>query len=260
MAYETILSEKIDGVGVITLNRPDKMNTMTPKFVEEYDQVVDEMAADKEVRAVVLKANGKAFSAGGDFELLKELDTAPKARDTVRSIGATMIKISEMGKPWIAAVDGAAAGGGANLALSCDFVIASDNAKFGQAFINIGLVPDTGGMWSLAKHVGITRAKELAMTGRLVDANEALGYGMVLKVVPSDRLYDETMAFAKELAGKAPLAIGYIKHVSHRLSEISMATYSDLEANLLGITLQTADHKEGLKAFIEKRKPVFKGE
>lgn len=259
MAYETLIYEKTDGIGIVTINRPDKMNTMTMQFIIEYGQVVDEIAADKDVRVVVLKANGRAFSAGGDFELLKELSPASKGRASIRDLGSTITKISEMGKPWIAAVDGAAAGGGANLALSCDFVIASEKAKFGQAFINIGLVPDTGGMWSLAKHVGVTRAKELAMTGRLVGADEALNYGMVLKVVPSEKLYDEVMAFAKELAGKAPIALGYIKYIGNRLNEISLPVYCDLEADLMGIALQTEDHKEGLKAFVEKRKPVFKG-
>jgi enoyl-CoA hydratase/carnithine racemase len=232
---------------------------MTPKFFEEFAQVVDEAAADREARAAVLKANGKVFSAGGDFELLKKLDTAPKARAAIRKIGATIIKICEMNKPRIAAVDGAAAGGGANLALSCDFVIASENAKFSQAFINIGLVPDTGGMWPLAKHVGVARAKELAITGRLVGAEDALRYGMILKLVPSGRLYEEAMAFAQELAGKMPLAIGFIKQIGNRLGEIDMAAYCDLEAALMGIAMHTADHKEGLKAFIREERAGIQG-
>ncbi|MDH7578243.1 MAG: enoyl-CoA hydratase/isomerase family protein [Bacillota bacterium] len=259
MAWETLLFEKVDEIGVITLNRPDKMNTMTPQFLKEYEEVVTAVADDPEVRVVVLKANGRAFSAGGDFELLKMLDTPVRARAAIRSLGSTIAKIYNMSKPWIAAVDGAAAGGGANLALSCDFVFASEKARFGQAFINIGLVPDTGGLWTLARLTGITRAKELAMTGRLIDAEEAARYGMVLKVVPSDQLYDEVMAFARQLAEKAPIAIGFIKQLANRLSDISLETYFDLEADYMAIALRTEDHKEGLAAFTEKRKPEFKG-
>lgn len=260
MAWETLLLEKKENIGIITLNRPEKMNTMTPLFIKEYNQVLDEVAADREIWVVILRAEGKAFCAGGDFELLKALDTAPKARATIREVGRAIGKMYHMPKPIIAAVQGAAAGGGANLALSCDFVIASDKARFGQAFVNIGLVPDTGGMWSLTRAVGVMRGKELAMTGRLIGAEEAESYGMVLKVVPADKLDEEVMAFAQQLAAQAPIAVGYIKQIANRISDITQETYSDLEADLMGIALQTKDHKEGLTAFLEKRKPVFKGE
>lgn len=260
MAWETVLLDEVDGIGIITLNRAEKLNTFTPQFLKEFGEVIDAVADDPKMRVAVLKANGKVFSAGGDFELLKMLDTAPKARATIRSLGRTIAKMYTMPKPIIAAVDGTAAGGGCNLALSCDFVFASEKAKFGQAFINIGLVPDTGGLWSLARLVGVMRAKELAMTGRLIDAYEAERYGMVLKVVPSEKLYDEVMDFARQLAEKAPIALGYIKQIANRLSDINMEAYFDLEADLMGIALQTKDHKEGLAAFLEKRKPQFKGE
>ncbi|HHV08412.1 MAG TPA: enoyl-CoA hydratase/isomerase family protein [Firmicutes bacterium] len=259
MAWETLLLEKKGNIGIITLNRPDKMNTMTPLFIKEYNEVLDKVSLDPEVRVVILQAKGKAFCAGGDFELLKALDTAPKARFTIREIGKAIAKMYHMPKPIIAAVQGAAAGGGANLALSCDFVIASEKARFGQAFVNIGLVPDTGGMWSLTRAVGVMRAKELAMTGRLIGAKEAESYGMVLKVVPVDELEQEVMAFAQQLAAQAPIAVGYIKQIANRISDITQETYADLEADLMGIALQTEDHKEGLAAFLEKRKPVFKG-
>lgn len=259
MSWETLLLEKVDGIGIITLNRSDKMNTMTPLFLKEFDEVIDAVADDPEIRVVVLRASGRAFSAGGDFELLKMLDTPAKARTTVRAVGNTIAKMYNMPKPIIAAVNGAAAGGGCNLALACDFVFASEKARFGEAFVNIGLVPDTGGLWTLARLTGITRAKELAMTGRLIDAEEAKRYGMVLEVVPSEKLMDEVMAFARQLADKAPLAVGYIKQIANRLSDMSMEAYLDLEADLMGIALQTEDHKEGLAAFLEKRKPIFEG-
>jgi 2-(1,2-epoxy-1,2-dihydrophenyl)acetyl-CoA isomerase len=259
MVWETILFEKTDKIGIITLNRPDKLNTFTPQFLKEFDEVVNTVADDPEVRVVVLKANGRVFSAGGDFELLKTLDTPTKARAAIRSLGNTITKIYNMSKPWIAAVDGTAAGGGANLALSCDFIFASEKARFAQSFVNIGLVPDTGGLWSLVRLTGVMRAKELAMTGRMIDAKEAAQYGMVLKVVPSEKLYDEAMCFARQIAAKAPVAIGFIKQLVNRLSDISLEAYFDLEADYMGIALQTEDHKEGLAAFIEKREPKFKG-
>ncbi|MGI6604974.1 MAG: enoyl-CoA hydratase/isomerase family protein [bacterium] len=259
MAWETFVLEKKGNVGVITLNRPEKMNTMTTKFISEFNEVLDNVSQDPEIRVVVLRAEGKAFCAGGDFELLKQLDTGPKARSIIREVGKAIGKMYHMPKPIIAAVQGAAAGGGANLALSCDFVIASEKARFGQAFINIGLVPDTGGMWTLTRSVGVMRAKELAMTGRLIGAEEAEKYGMVLKVVPAEKLDEEVMTFAQQLAEQAPIAIGYIKQIANRMSDISFEAYADLEADLMAIALQTNDHKEGLAAFLEKRKPVFQG-
>jgi len=209
MVWETILFEKTDKIGIITLNRPDKLNTFTPQFLKEFDEAVNTVADDPEVRVVVLKANGRVFSAGGDFELLKTLDTPTKARAAIRSLGNTIAKIYKL--------------------------------------------------WSLVRLTGVMRAKELAMTGRMIDAKEAAQYGMVLKVVPSEKLYDEVMCFARQIAAKAPVAIGFIKQLVNRLSDISLEAYFDLEADYMGIALQTEDHKEGLTAFIEKREPKFKG-
>ena len=260
MSYETILLEKSNKIVIITLNRPNEMNTMTSQFFSEMGDAITAAANDSEIRVVVLKAKGKMFSAGGDLEMLKSLDTILKAKAMVSKDGDIIQKIYDMPKPVICAVQGVAAGSGANMALSCDFVIASEKAAFAQVFINIGGIPDSGGMWSLAKCVGITRAKELAMSGRLVKAQEALSYGMVLKVVPEDKLEEETMAFARELASKPPIAMGYIKQIANKLNCMDMATYCALESDLMAIALQTKDHKEGMTAFIEKRKPVFTGE
>lgn len=260
MTYETLIVEKMENIAVITLNRPDAMNTMTSWFFSEMLDAITAAAGDPEIRVVVLKAKGKMFSAGGDIEMLKSLDTVIKAKAMVSKDGDIIQKMHSMSKPIICAVQGTAAGSGVNLALSCDFVIASEKAAFAQVFVNIGGIPDTGGLWSLAKCVGITRAKELAMTGRLIKAQEALSYGMVLKVVPEDKLEEETLAFARELASKPPIAIGYIKQIANKLHEIDFGTYCALESDLMAIALQTRDHKEGLAAFIEKRKPVFYGE
>lgn len=260
MDYETITLEKSDNIGVITLNRPDAMNTMTSQFFSEMLDVITAIANDHEIRVVVLKAKGKMFSAGGDIEMLKSFDTVLKAKAMVSKDGDIIQKMYNMPKPVICAVHGVAAGSGANMALSCDFVIASEKAAFAQVFINIGGIPDTGGMWTLARCAGVTRAKELAMTGRLIKAQEALSYGMVLKVVPEDKLEEETMTFARELAAKPPIAIGYIKQIANKLNDMDLATYCAMEADLMAIALQTKDHREGMAAFMEKRKPVFTGE
>lgn len=261
MGYKNLLYDKKDGIGVITLNRPEAMNTLTSHFMKEFGELISEVSTDNTVRVVVLKAAaGKVFSAGGDFELLKELDSVNKARERIYNWGGTIELMNRMPKPIICAVDGAASGGGANLALSCDFIFASEKAKFIQAFINIGLVPDTGGLWALAKFTGVTRAKELAMTGRAIGADEAKEYGIVLEVVASEKLEETVMKFAAELAQKAPIAIGLIKQTANQLNEQSLASYRKTEAECFAITSQTRDHKEGLAAFIEKRSPVFKGE
>jgi enoyl-CoA hydratase/carnithine racemase len=229
--------------------------------MKEFSEIIRDASIDNTVRVLVLKAAaGKVFSAGGDFELLKEFDNVNKARECIYNWGGAIELMNSMPKPIICAVDGAAAGGGANLALSCDFVFASEKAKFIQAFINIGLIPDTGGLWALAKFAGVTRAKELAMTGRMIDAEEAKKYGLVLEVVASEKLEETVMSFAAGLAKKAPIAIGLIKQMANQLNEQTLAVYRKTEAECLAITSQTQDHKEGLAAFMEKRAPVFKGE
>ena len=261
MDYANFLYEKKDGIGVITLNRPEAMNTLTVHFMKEFGGLISEISTDRSVRVVVLKAAaGKVFSAGGDFALLKDLDSVQKAKECIYNWGGTIELINRMPQPIICAVDGAASGGGANLALSCDFIFASEKAKFIQSFINIGVVPDTGGLWALAKFTGITRAKELAMTGRAISADDAKTYGIVLEVVTSEKLEETVMSFATGLAEKPPIAIGMVKQIANQLNEQSLAIYRKTEAEAFAITLQTKDHKEGLAAFMEKRSPVFKGE
>lgn len=258
--YKAVEVKRDAEVAVVTLNKPERLNTIDIVLIEELEELIGCFREDKCLRAVVLTAKGRVFSAGGDFELLRKLDSAPKAQQVIRRLGRIVEEITEMDKVWIAAVNGAAAGGGANLALACDLVIASEEARFAQSFVNIGLVPDTGGFWLLSRMVGISRAKELVLTGRMITAREAERYGMVIKVVPSERLYDEAMDLARAMAKKPPLAIGYIKRMANRIGELSRQAYFDMEAGFMGIALQTQDHREGLQAFMEKREAIFKGE
>lgn len=259
MAYENFLYEVIDKVGIITLNRPEKLNTFTPVFKDEFDSIVDEISNNSNVCAVILTGTGRAFCAGGDLDAKREPQTIFELRKDLRKINGTMKKIQEMGKPWIAAVNGAAAGAGASLALSCDFIIASEKAKFKYTFVDIAITPDSGGMWVLTKFVGVTKAMEIAMTCRMVGAEEALACGLALKVVPADNLTDEAKAFAAELAGKPPIAISFVKSLAYKAGRIPLDTYCDLEADYVTLGIQTEDHKEGVRAFLEKRKPIFIG-
>lgn len=259
MVYENFLYRVENGIGIITLNRPEKLNTFTPVFKDEFDSVVDDIAKDSSVRVVILTATGRAFCAGGDLDAERDPQTAFELRNDLRKINGTMKKIQEMSKPWIGAINGVAAGAGASLALSCDFIILSENAKFKYTFVDIAIAPDSGGMWVLTKFVGVSKAMEIAMTCRMVKAEEAMACGIALKVVPAEVLMDEAMTFAGVIAEKPPIAVGLVKKLAYKSEEVSIETYCDLEADYVALGIQTNDHKEGVRAFMEKRKPIFTG-
>jgi 2-(1,2-epoxy-1,2-dihydrophenyl)acetyl-CoA isomerase len=258
--YKTILLEKQDKVATIMLNRPDKLNTMTPELMSDLTKAIGEIEQDEEVRAVIVTGAGRAFCAGGDvYELL-----AP-SRDPLTILrlahdGAKMVSaMRNLPKPLIAAVNGPAVGGGFNIALACDIIIAAEDASFCSAFISLGLHPDTGGIYFLTRLVGVARSCELIFTGKTINAQEAERIGLVNHVVPPEQLATTARELATRLANGPSVAIGLAKSSIYQSLTMDMASALELEARSLGITLATEDANAAIDAFLEKRKVVFKG-
>jgi 2-(1,2-epoxy-1,2-dihydrophenyl)acetyl-CoA isomerase len=246
-------------ITTITLNRPEKLNAFSGTMRE--DLLAALQRADG--RVVVLTGAGRAFCAGGDVEFMAGLqrnrDEAAfrKLLDAGREI---VMQIAEMPRPVIAAVNGIAAGAGCNLALACDYRIASDQAKLGETFVRIGIHPDWGGTWTLPRLVGSSRALEMMMTGRMVDAAEALAIGMVDRVVPAAELASETEKLARAIAAGPPLAIAGIKRALAASRTNGLREQIDLESTHQMRVFASADAAEGMAAFFEKRAPDFRGE
>lgn len=258
--YEIFKAEYKDNIAVITLNSPATLNAFTWNFPDELCQALGEIARNKKVKVVVLKAEGKVFSAGASMANMKSADTPYKVKTYVRSLNTMVKKIADLPQPVICAIDGPGAGGGANLALSCDFVIASERAKFANVFVNLGIIPDTGGLWNLCRLAGTMRAKEIVMRGLTLGAEEALKYGLVSRVVPSAELEQEVTSLAAELASKPAFALESIKRICNKMPEMTHDTYCEIEEGLMSVAFFTNDFREGVSAFLQKRKPEFKGE
>jgi 2-(1,2-epoxy-1,2-dihydrophenyl)acetyl-CoA isomerase len=261
--YDTILSEKSDSVMTIALNRPDKLNSFNGVLHEEILDALNEAAGDEEVRCIILRGEGKGFSAGADLSEVVEGDGNPGGPDLGeylrRTYGRLITRIVGIEKPIVAALHGPVYGAGMGLALACDLRIAADSAKFSVAFIKIGLIPDAGVTFFLPRIVGLGRAMQMSMLGEALNAEEAHRVGLVNKVVPDESLEEETAALAGQLAGLPTLALGRIKQTLHNSFEADLA--AALEAEAVGQTLcgYTQDHKEGIAAFFEKRDPAFIG-
>ncbi|HXT70855.1 MAG TPA: enoyl-CoA hydratase-related protein [Vicinamibacterales bacterium] len=259
MAYENLLTERDGAVLVVTINRPDKLNALNTATVNELDRAMAEARADDGVRAIVLTGAGeKSFVAGADINELA-VQSPVSGREHARSGQAVFDRIESLGKPVIAAVNGFALGGGCELAMACTIRVAADSAKFGQPEINLGLIPGYAGSQRLPRLVGRGRALELLLTGAPIDAQEAHRIGLVNKVVPGAELMTQARALAQTLAAKAPVAVRYILDVVAGGLEMSFADAETYEATLFGLIATTEDMREGTKAFLEKRKPVFKG-
>ena len=258
MAYETILVEKRDQIATVTLNRPQQLNALDLVMRRELISALPELEGDKTVRVVVLTGAGKAFCAGGDITTMDGV-TAPAARDRLKYVQRIVRLMMEMEKPIIASVNGVAVGAGFHIALAADLIIASENAKFRETFVNIGLIPDLGGFYTLPLRVGVPKAKELMMTGRMIEAKEAEAMGIVNRVVAGGALKEETDKFAAMLADGPPRALAMIKSALN-LWPMGLQTFLELEANMQSIAFETKDFAEGKKAFRERRKPVYTGE
>jgi enoyl-CoA hydratase len=261
MAFEFLKLEKDAGVAVLTLARPATLNSWNQKMRDEMREAVRDLAADDSLRVLIITGEGRAFCAGEDvrgMQGLTEIGTRGFRR-VARDIHNVFDDLEALEVPVIAAINGVAAGGGLELALSCDFRFAAAGAKLGFPENNVGLIPGSGGCSRLVKLLGIAKAKRLVMSGEMIPASRALEIGLVDEVFAPEALMDRTMDFARQLAAKAPLALGLAKLVLNACASVDPGTGRHLERLAQSILKKTEDHAEGAKAFVEKRKPKFKG-
>lgn len=251
-----------DGVATVTLNRPEAFNALDMDTRRRLHELFEGFAYDTQVRVVVITGAGRAFCAGGDVAAMA---THPRpgaewkehVENNIHPILRAMVTLE---KPVIAMVNGVAAGGGCNLALSCDLIIAADNARFGQLFTKLGTVPDWGGAFFLPRLIGTARAKDFVFTNRMIDAAEAERIGLISRVVPRDKLEATVMGIARELARGPGKALGLAKTMLNRSLGCDLNALLALEADAVGLCMESRDFREGVAAFIEKRPPKFTGE
>ncbi len=258
MAYKNIIVEKKDGIETITINRPNVLNALNIETIGELSKAVDELEEDKKMKVAVLTGKGKAFIAGADIKQMK--DMSPLEAKEFAEIGHSLLmKIENSRLPFIAAVNGYALGGGCEVMMACDIVIASASAKIGQPEINLGIHPGFGGTQRLPRLVGKAKAKELLLTGDTIGAEEALRIGLVNKVVDNDKLAEETEKLAQKIAAKSSVQTDFIKSLVNKGTDIDLPSACSLEISYFSSSFSTEDQKEGMTAFLEKRKPIFKG-
>jgi len=254
--YETILVEKKGAVTLVTLNRPQALNALNTKVLEELISAFAAYDSDDSQHCLVLTGSEKAFAAGAD---IKEMQSQGFADMYSSNFFAGWEQVTKTRKPWIAAVAGYALGGGCEVAMMADFIIAADSAKFGQPEIKLGVTPGMGGSQRLTWAVGKAKAMEMCLTGRMMDAEEAERSGLVAKVVPADVLLDEAMKTAETIAGMAPLAAVATKEMINAAFEMGLAQGINFERRLFHGLFGTQDQKEGMAAFVEKRPGKWKG-
>jgi enoyl-CoA hydratase/carnithine racemase len=263
MESQDVLYTKEDGIATITLNRPETLNALTPAMTGEWIAAIEDAKKDDEVKVLVVTGAGRGFCSGENPRNLaarrgpppreEQADRLPEA--TYGVAGA----LSDFHKPYIGSINGAAAGAGMDLASMCDIRIASDRARFGMTYVRMGVMPANGGCYFLPRIVGIAKALELIWTGRLIDAEEALRIGYVNKVVPHDELPAATRELAIQLANGPPVAIRWAKRLVYQCLELDPERAFEAHSEALALVLRTEDAKEGPRAWVEKREPVFKG-
>jgi 2-(1,2-epoxy-1,2-dihydrophenyl)acetyl-CoA isomerase len=258
MTYEKLQFNIADGVASLTLNRPDKLNSFDRQMALEVIDALDRCAADALVRAVLITGSGRAFCAGQD--LAEAIAPGTKIEDILTTQYNPIVRrIRALKKPVIAAVNGVAAGAGANIAYACDLTLAAESANFIQSFINIGLIPDSGGTFTLPRLVGMQRAFGQMILAPKVSAKEAESLGMIWKALPDEELMNEATALAKKLATMPTKAIALTKEALNRSQGGTLEAQLDVENELQTIAGRSHDYNEGVKAFLEKRKPVYTG-
>jgi len=259
VSYENILFEVEDGIALVTLNRPKVLNALNAQTMRELRAAFTRVADDPNIKSAILTGTGeKAFAAGADINELAELKPMEGAQFSLN--GQEVLNLIQyLEKPVLAAVNGFALGGGCELAMACHLRFASQNAKFGQPEVNLGIIPGYGGTQRLARLVGVGRALELCMSADLVDANEAHRIGLVNKVYSLEELLPKSKEFCKKVMAKGPKAIAFVLHAVNHGSEMSLSDALRHEAHLFGLVCATEDMREGTKAFVEKRPAQFKG-
>jgi len=258
MSYQTLITSLDDNIFTITINRPDKLNALNKQVMADLDAVFAEVETNEVIKAVIITGSGtKSFVAGADISEFLELSSA-EGMDLARAGQNIFFKIENCRKPVVAAVNGFALGGGCELAMACHFRVASENAKFGQPEVNLGLIPGYGGTQRLVQLIGKGRALELLMSGGMVDALTALQYGLVNYVVPIADLLAKTNTILQSIISKAPIAIGHCIKAANAVFNHNLNGY-DVEIESFGDCFNTADMKEGAAAFLEKRKANFIG-
>lgn len=256
MAYETITVELEDHISLITLNRPDALNALNDQLVEELADALRSAQENDRVRCIVLTGSEKAFAAGADIAMMRDKSFVDAfAGDLFTPISEEIVRVR---KPIIAAVSGYALGGGCELAMMCDFIIASDTAKFGQPEINLGVMAGLGGTQRLTHAIGKSKAMDMNLTGRFMDAEEAERAGLVSRVVPAKKLMDEAMAAAQKIAEKSMISVMAIKEAVNRSFEMPLREGLMFERRVFHSLFATEDQKEGMAAFLDKRQPQFR--
>jgi len=256
MAYKTILVDIKEGVASLSFNRPDKLNALNREMAGELRQAVEEIVQDPSVRVLVLSGQGRSFMAGADITNFVGMDPLA-ARGFAQRAHAVLSRLESLEIPVIAAVHGYALGGGLEIALACDFIYAAAGTKFGLPEITLGFIPGVGGTQRLARLVGRSITKEIIMTGRFLEAEEARTFGLVARVFPEETLLEETEKIAQTLAKKGRMALKAAKQAVDRGADIDLATGCSLEIDLFALCFASPDVQEGVKAFLEKRQPVF---
>lgn len=259
MSFNNLLIEITDGTAIVTINRPSALNALTVEVLEELGAAFAELTQDVSVACVILTGSGaKAFVAGADIAAMQSLDAV--SAGSFARLGHDVLNVIEnFPKPVIAAVNGFALGGGCELAMACDIRIAAENARFGQPEVNLGVIPGFGGTLRLARLVGKGRAKELIFTGDMINAQEAYRIGLANKVVAAEELLATARDMATKIASKAPVAVRFAKEAIDNGLEMDLDRAGRFESNLFGICFATADQKEGMQAFLDKRPAKFIG-
>ena len=256
MAYENIIVETRGRAGLVRLDRPKALNALSSALMDELNAALDDFEADEKIGAIVITGSDKAFAAGADIKEMADLDFITAYKN---DLIADWARVSERRKPLIGAVAGYALGGGCELAMMCDFILAAENAKFGQPEINIGVMPGSGGTQRLARFIGKAKTMEMCLTGRMMDAEEAERAGLVSRIVPAGELVDEAVKVAQKIAGFSMPSVLMTKESVNRAFETTMAEGVRFERRLFHSLFATEDKSEGMTAFIEKREGQWKG-